>query len=69
MVGVEVKGTEKLDRYGSRRMMVILRQPGYEVNRKRVQQLMRLLGIEAAPGKFHRRSEKSLACAAQHAAA
>lgn len=33
--------------YGSRRMSVVLRQQGYEVNRKRVQRLMRHLGIEA----------------------
>jgi len=33
--------------YGSRRMTLILRQHGYEVNRKRVQRLMRQLGIEA----------------------
>lgn len=33
--------------YGSRRMTVVLRQLGYEVNRKRVQRLMRQLGIEA----------------------
>jgi len=33
--------------YGSRRMTVVLRQQGYEVNRKRVQCLMRQLGIEA----------------------
>lgn len=33
--------------YGSRRMCVVLRQQGYEVNRKRVQRLMRQLGIEA----------------------
>jgi putative transposase len=33
--------------YGSRRMTVILRQQGYLVNRKRVQRLMRQLGIEA----------------------
>lgn len=33
--------------YGSRRMTVILRQLGHEVNRKRVQRLMRQLGIEA----------------------
>jgi len=33
--------------YGSRRMTVILRQHGDEVNRKRVQRLMRQLGIEA----------------------
>ncbi len=33
--------------YGSRRMAVVLRQLGYQVNRKRVQRLMRQLGIEA----------------------
>lgn len=33
--------------YGSRRMTVVLRQQGYVVNRKRVQRLMRQLGIEA----------------------
>jgi len=33
--------------YGSRRMTVILRQQGYEVNRKRVQRLMGQLGIAA----------------------
>jgi len=33
--------------YGSRRMTVALRQQGYLVNRKRVQRLMRQLGIEA----------------------
>jgi putative transposase len=33
--------------YGSRRMSVVLRQHGYEVNRKRVQRLMRQMGIEA----------------------
>jgi putative transposase len=33
--------------YGSRRMTISLRQQGYAVNRKRVQRLMRQLGIEA----------------------
>lgn len=33
--------------YGSRRMTVYLRELGYRVNRKRVQRLMRKLGIEA----------------------
>ena len=33
--------------YGSRRMAVWLNQEGYEVNRKRVQRLMRLMGLEA----------------------
>ena len=33
--------------YGSRRMMTWLRDQGHEVNRKRVQRLMRLMGLEA----------------------
>ena len=33
--------------YGSRRMREMLRRKGYKVNRKRVQRLMRLMGIEA----------------------
>ena len=33
--------------YGSRRMREALRRKGYKVNRKRVQRLMRLMGIEA----------------------
>jgi len=33
--------------YGSRRMVAILNIKGYNVNRKRVQRLMRLMGIEA----------------------
>jgi len=33
--------------YGSRRMTAWLRQQGYKVNRKRVQRLMRLMGVEA----------------------
>lgn len=33
--------------YGSRNMTTWLRQEGYEVNRKRIQRLMRLMGIEA----------------------
>ena len=33
--------------YGSRRMTVSLNKNGYLVNRKRVQRLMRLMGIEA----------------------
>lgn len=33
--------------YGSRRMVVWLREQGYEVNRKRVARLMELMGIEA----------------------
>jgi len=37
--------------YGSRRMVVYLRQQGYMVNRKRVQRLMRILGLAGmAPG-------------------
>ena len=33
--------------YGSRRMTVWLTERGEEVNRKRVQRLMRLMGLEA----------------------
>src|SRR6202051_3952252 len=33
--------------YGSRRMVAELRGEGYEVNRKRIRRLMRLMGIEA----------------------
>src|SRR5260370_4663667 len=33
--------------YGSRRMTVWLQYQGYEVNRERVQRLMRLMGLEA----------------------
>jgi putative transposase len=48
--------------YGSRRMAAWLVQQGEEVNRKRVQRLMRLMGLEAlypkprlsAPGRGHR---------------
>jgi putative transposase len=37
--------------YGSRRMTVALRAEGHEVNRKRVQRLMRIMGLEGmAPG-------------------
>jgi putative transposase len=33
--------------YGSRRMAVVLREDGWTVNRKRVQRLMRVMGLEA----------------------
>jgi putative transposase len=33
--------------YGSRKMVVCLRNAGYQVNRKRVQRLMQLMGLEA----------------------
>jgi putative transposase len=37
--------------YGSRRMTIVLGQEGHDVNRKRVQRLMRILGLEGmAPG-------------------
>jgi putative transposase len=47
--------------YGSRRMTIWLQGQGYRVNRKRVQRLMRLMGLEAiypkpklsAPGQGH----------------
>ena len=37
--------------YGSRRLQVALRRQGWSVNRKRVQRLMRLMGIEAVGPK------------------
>ncbi|MEA3253609.1 MAG: IS3 family transposase [Chloroflexota bacterium] len=38
--------------YGTRKMRHYLRRLGYEVNRKRVQRLMRLMGLASiAPGK------------------
>jgi putative transposase len=37
--------------YGSRRMQVALRQAGHPVNRKHVQRLMRLMGLEAVGPK------------------
>jgi putative transposase len=48
--------------YGSRRMAIALRSTGHEVNRKRVQRLMRVMGLEAVypkprttfAGKGHR---------------
>lgn len=39
--------------YGSRRMKVILRRNGHEVNRKHVQRLMREMGLEAIYPKPH----------------
>jgi len=33
--------------YGSRKIKAVLRRKGYKVNRKRIQRLMRLMGIEA----------------------
>jgi len=33
--------------YGSRRMTAVLQQRGHEINRKRVQRLMRMMGLEA----------------------
>ncbi len=33
--------------YGSRRMTAVLRREGWAVNRKRIQRLMRLMGLEA----------------------
>ena len=38
---------------GSRKMVVFLRRQGIEVNRKRVQRLMRLMGLEAICPKQH----------------
>jgi putative transposase len=39
--------------YGSRRMVVIIGRKGYEINRKRVQRLMGVLGLEAIYPKPH----------------
>lgn len=45
--------------YGSRRMTEALRRAGREINRKRVQRLMRVMGIEAmAPGPATSRPRK-----------
>jgi putative transposase len=45
--------------YGSRRMAVELRGRGHDVNRKRIQRLMRVMGIEAmAPGPNTSRPRK-----------
>ena len=49
--------------YGSRRMSAHLRHSGYEVNRKRVQRLMRLMGIQAiypGPNLSKRRQEHKI---------
>lgn len=37
--------------YGSRRMTTVLKREGYPVNRKRIQRLMRLMGIQAIYAK------------------
>ncbi len=47
--------------YGSRRMTAWLRQQGHAVNRKRVQRLMRLMGLEA----IYRKPRTSLPAAGQ----
>jgi len=49
--------------YGSRRMSAYLSQSGYKVNRKRVQRLMRLMGIQAiypGPNLSKRRQEHKI---------
>jgi putative transposase len=48
---------------GSRRLRVYLARQGYEVNRKRVQRLMRLLGLEAI---YPKRSLSHAAAGAKH---
>ena len=40
--------------YGSRRMTVWLKQQGYEVNRKRVMRLMRVMGLEGQAWTCHK---------------
>lgn len=49
--------------YGSRKMVVFLREKGYSVNRKRVQRLMRVLGIQGVcpgPNTSRRRQEHAV---------
>ena len=49
--------------YGSRRMVAHLRRNGHDINRKRVQRLMRLMGIEAiypGPNLSKRRHEHKM---------
>jgi putative transposase len=46
--------------YGSRRMTVSLNGAGYAVNRKRVQRLMQLMGLEAVRPVVHIRSTRSI---------
>ena len=54
--------------YGSRRMAEALRQEGYRVNRKRVQRLMRLMGLKVfyprpkRPAKKQRITGFTLTC-------
>jgi putative transposase len=45
--------------YGSRRMAEALRQEGYRVNRKRVQRLMRLMGLKVFYPRPKRTSQKA----------
>lgn len=45
--------------YGSRRMTEVLRQEGYRVNRKRVQRLMRLMGLKVFYPRPKKTSEKA----------
>jgi len=40
--------------YGSRKMMVYLNRKGISVNRKRIQRLMRLMGLESVAPKLIR---------------
>ena len=45
--------------YGSRKMKVYLSRKGISVNRKRIQRLMRLMGLESiAPKQKHQQAEK-----------
>jgi putative transposase len=49
--------------YGSRKMVVFLREEGYSVNRKRVQRLMRFMGIQGVcpgPNTSRRRQEHAV---------
>ena len=45
--------------YGSRKMMVYLNRKGLSVNRKRIQRLMRLMGLESVGSQAkHQQAEK-----------
>ena len=49
--------------YGSRRIREILKRRGYFVNRKRIQRLMRLMGIEAVYSLCQIATDQLKACA------
>jgi len=44
--------------YGSRKMTAYLNRKGISVNRKRIQRLMRLMGLESGSQAKHQQAEK-----------